>query len=144
MDDTPERGPLEKMRADELAGFPLRPSFEGLVADRLGEVDGADAAIGGAAVTIASSSPADVDQAFASTVGQAAEDLDPTAILSPVVIAEQIDSADNLDGIRQGVLRYLPSPDTEPQVDLVPPPPVPEDLAPPPDGPIDQPLPPPF
>jgi hypothetical protein len=105
----PERGPLARLEPDQIPPFPVRPSFEGIVADALGELPALDARLAGAALWTAENPPDELDAVFNATVGAAAGEVDDQIgafDVSP--FADLIASGDNEDTLRQSVLRYLP------------------------------------
>lgn len=92
--------------------YPVRPSFEGIVADALGELPALDARLAGAALWTTENPPDELDAVFNATVGAANGEVD-TQIgafdVSP--FADLVTVGDNEDTLRQSVLRYLPGPE---------------------------------
>lgn len=109
----PEPGPLARLEADQVPPFPVRPSFEGIVADALAELPALDARLAGAALWTADNPPVDLDAVFAATVGAANAEVDYQAgQFDGAPFADLVAVGDNEDTLRQSVLRYLPGADT--------------------------------
>lgn len=118
-----EPGPLARLEPDQVRPFPSRASFEGLVAEALGELPALDARLAGAAVATTDNPSLDLDAVFTTTIGGAAAEVDNQLAGAPVSPAAQLVGAgDNADGLRQDSLRYLPSADTPIRATLEDPP----------------------
>lgn len=123
-------GPLALVDSTALQPFPIGPSFEGLVADRLGGIAGADAGLANTGIDATSDPPDDVEPLYASTVGAAAEDAaneDAGAPESPV--PQLVDAGENADAIRKDSARYLPPADAPIEQNFTTPPNPPDDMA---------------
>jgi hypothetical protein len=107
-----EPGPLARLEPDQTPPYPARPSFEGIVADALGEIPALDARLAGAALSLADNPLADLDAVFYATVGAADNEVDyQDGGFDGAPFADLIDSGDNEDLLRQSVQRYLPGAD---------------------------------
>lgn len=102
-------GPLERLDASMLARFPLSRSFEGIVADHLGNLAGADSVLLGAKADASTGSPADLETAYATTIAPAADALANDDATFPVSsVPELLGAGDNADARRVDAEKYLP------------------------------------
>jgi hypothetical protein len=102
-------GPLEALDEAALAPFPFRPSFEGLVAERLDTVSNAHVRLT-TALNQAASDPFDgIDAAYQTTIVPAAEATDTELATWPSSpAADLVDAGASADTIRVTVAQYLP------------------------------------
>lgn len=122
-----EPGPLAPLVPDELRPFPPRSSFETLVADALGALAGAEAALASTAVRTTEQPPDDLDALYGATVGAAEAAVDDEIAHAPGSSAPTlVDTGNTVDQIRQSVLGYLPQPDAPISASFDEPPMLPE------------------
>lgn len=124
-----DAGPLARVDPDSLARFPIARSFEGIVADHLGNLVGVDAILSGAKVDVVAHPPEALDGVFASTVDAAADTVaNDDATIPPSTIPELLGAGDNADARRIEAEKYLPGADAPIEQDFKEPPAPPEDL----------------
>ena len=122
-------GPLELLDPASLVPFPVTPSFEGLVADRLGNLAGADVVLAGAADHAGANPPDDLEGAYASTIAPAADAANnETATTAPSTIPDRIAAGDAADDRRVDAAKYLPDVGAPIDQDFHTPPPPPDNM----------------
>ena len=133
--------PLDRLDPSSLQPFPPAASFEGLVADRLGQLAGSDAVMAGITATAGAHPQSDLDGLFDGTVRVGADGLgDEDASMPASQLPQFIDAGDNADVLRTGVLPYLPQPDAPIEQPFTDPPAAPSDIGEP--GGVENPPPP--
>jgi hypothetical protein len=134
-------GPLELLDPASLQPFPITPSFEGLVADRLSGIAGADVVLAGAATHAGANPPDDLEGAYASTIAPAADAANnETETTVPSTIPDRIAAGDAADDRRVDAQKYLPDVGAPIEQDFKDPPAAPGDIGEP--GGVENPPPP--
>lgn len=119
----------------------VRPgTFASLVSELAPLIDGGDDMLAGAGNTIAPVADSDLDAAYALTVGGAeAAHAGNVGAIGRSPAGDYIDAGDDVEGLRQSVIAYLPPPETEIPADIDAPPNPADYLGPPevPGPPVD-------
>jgi len=136
-----DAGPLQLVDESELAPFPPAPSFEGIVANHLGAIAGADGALAGAGVHATADPPDDIPGYYAATVGAAADNAgNESSNTGAGPLLELVGAGDGADSIRVDSAKYLPGADAPIGDGFIDPPAAPGDIGEP--GGVENPPPP--
>lgn len=118
-----EPGPLERLTLQAIEDFEPTPSFVGLVAPAIANVDGADPALASLRLDVVTHDPGDFDRGIGGELGPGLDALaNEQGTPPPDLIGAYIEPGDDNDGWRQSVLRHLPPAESPVEVDLTEPP----------------------